>query len=137
MTEIREAAKAAQIHNAIMKFSRGYDTIVGERGQRLSGGQVQRIAIARVILQNPKILLLDEATSSLDTCTEQAVHAALTDHFRGYTKIVVAHRLSTITSADSILVLGNGRLVESGTHSELIDRTDGVYRNLWMKQVGM
>ena len=118
-----------------MKFSDGYDTIVGERGEHLSGGQVQRIAIARVILQNPKILLLDEATASLDTCTEQAVHAALTDHFRGHTKIVVAHRLSTITSADSILVLDNGGLVESGTHSELIARNDGVYRNLWMKQV--
>jgi ABC-type multidrug transport system fused ATPase/permease subunit len=117
-----------------MKFSRGYDTIAGERGQCLSGGQIQRIAIARTILQDPKILLLDEATSKLDAHTEQGVQAALTDRFRGRTKIVVTHRLSTIESADSILVLGNGTVVESGTHSELMDKSNGVYRDLWNRQ---
>ena len=133
MTDIQEAAKAAQIHDTIMNLQFGYDTVVGEGGKLLSKGERQRIVIARAILKKPKILLLDEATSALDTSTETAVHAELARLFRDRTTIVVAHRLSTITSADLILVLASGRVVESGTHSELLNKSDGVYREMWSK----
>jgi ATP-binding cassette subfamily B protein len=119
--EIEAAARAAQIHELISTLPDGYDTLVGERGYRFSGGEKQRIAIARTVLRNPPVLILDEATSALDTETERAVQAALDELVRGRTTIAIAHRLSTIRDADQILVLDSGRIVERGTHEELLD----------------
>jgi ATP-binding cassette subfamily B protein len=119
--EIEDAARAAQIHGLIASLPEGYDTEVGERGYRFSGGEKQRIAIARTVLRNPPVLVLDEATSALDTETERAVQFALDDLSRGRTTIAIAHRLSTIRDADQILVLDAGRIVERGTHEELLE----------------
>jgi ATP-binding cassette subfamily B protein len=118
--EIEEAARAAQIHDKIAELDEGYDTVVGERGFRFSGGEKQRIAIARTILRNPPVLVLDEATSALDVQTERAVELALEQLAEGRTTIVIAHRLSTVRGADQIVVLDHGRIVERGTHSELL-----------------
>ena len=118
--EVEEAARAAQIHDVIAALPEGYDTVVGERGFRFSGGEKQRIAIARTILRNPPVLVLDEATSALDVQTERAVEEALERLAEGRTTIVIAHRLCTVRDADQIVVLDAGRVVERGTHDELI-----------------
>lgn len=128
--EIEAAARAANAHDFIMELPQGYDTLVGERGVKLSGGERQRIAIARALLKNPRILILDEATSSLDTESEQAVQEALERLMRDRTTFVIAHRLSTITNADWIAVLDGGRIVEQGTHAELLARPEGLYRKM-------
>jgi ATP-binding cassette subfamily B protein len=127
------AARAAYMHVFIASLPEGYDTIVGERGHRLSGGEKQRLAIARVVLKDPRILLLDEATSNLDTVSEQLIQAALQPLFAGRTSIVIAHRLSTVLAADVILVLDGGRLVEQGTHGDLLDQ-GGLYASLYEHQ---
>lgn len=131
--EIESAAKAANIHNFIMDLPDGYDTIVGERGYRLSGGEKQRIALARVILKDPRILVLDEATSHLDSESESLIQDALKRVMAGRTSIVIAHRLSTILAADLILVMDKGKIVERGTHDELI-AINGLYAQLYETQ---
>jgi len=118
--EIEDAARAARIHDHLASLPDGYDTVVGERGYRFSGGEKQRIAIARAILRDPPVLLLDEATSSLDVETERAVQDALDQLSEGRTSITIAHRLSTIRDSDLILVLDRGHIVERGTHDELL-----------------
>jgi subfamily B ATP-binding cassette protein MsbA len=125
-----EASKSAYAHDFVTGLPDGYRTVVGEKGINLSGGQRQRIAIARAILKNPRILLLDEATSSLDTESERLVQEALERLMKGRTTFVVAHRLSTIQRADRILVLDKGRLVEEGTHTQLMEHT-GLYHYLY------
>jgi ATP-binding cassette subfamily B protein len=131
--EMIAAAKAAAIHERIMELDNGYDTIVGERGYKLSGGEKQRIAIARVILKNPRILILDEATSALDTHSERLIQAALEPLMKGRTTLAIAHRLSTILAADVILVVNKGEIVERGTHQELL-ALGGLYARLYNEQ---
>jgi len=133
--ELAAATKAAYIHDMIMELPDGYDTIAGERGFRLSGGERQRLAIARVILHQPRILILDEATSALDTASERYVQAALEPLMKGRTTMVIAHRLSTILSADVIYVVDQGKIAESGTHGELLAK-GGLYSNLYAEQYG-
>jgi ATP-binding cassette subfamily B protein len=118
--EVEEAARAAQIHALISSLPEGYETVVGERGYRFSGGEKQRIAIARAILRNPPVLVLDEATSALDTQTERAVQEALARLVEGRTTIAIAHRLSTVREADQIVVLDRGTVVEAGSYDELV-----------------
>lgn len=131
---VEEAAKQAQIHDKIMQFPDKYNTAVGERGLRLSGGEKQRVAIARTLLKDPKIVLLDEATSALDTQTERAIQSALATMTSGRTTLVVAHRLSTIVGSDLILVLVDGRIVERGTFHQLMDMK-GRFHEMWQKQL--
>ncbi len=131
--EIERAARLANIHDTIMTFEDGYDTVVGERGYRLSGGEKQRIAIARVLLKNPRVLVLDEATSALDTVNERIVQRALDDARSGRTTIAIAHRLSTVVDADRIYVVSAGRIIEQGTHDELLE-FDGAYAELYAQQ---
>ena len=128
--EVEAAAKAANAHNFIMEFPNGYETMLGDRGLNLSGGQRQRIAIARAILKNPRVLVLDEATSALDTESERIVQEALDRLMVGRTSFVIAHRLSTIKNADKILVLQRGRIVETGTHDELMSNNK-LYSHLY------
>ncbi|KAL6071258.1 Multidrug resistance protein 1 [Balamuthia mandrillaris] len=135
LEEVQEAARAANAHNFVKDLPDGYETLVGERGVALSGGQKQRVAIARAILKDPKILLLDEATSALDTESEHLVQEALDKLMVGRTSLIIAHRLSTVRTADVIFVLQNGRLVESGTHQLLLEQEDSVYSKLAMRQL--
>jgi len=128
--EIVAAAKAAFAHDFILELPQGYDTVIGERGIRLSGGQKQRLSIARAILKNPPILVFDEATSSLDTASEMMVQKALETLMEGRTTFVIAHRLSTVRSADRIIVFDRGRIAESGTHDELLT-ANGLYKKLY------
>jgi ATP-binding cassette subfamily B protein len=132
--EIQDACRAANIHHIITGFEHGYDTVVGERGYRLSGGEKQRIAIARVMLKDPPVLLLDEATSALDTVSERVVQEALEAASRGRTTLTIAHRLSTVIGADVIHVVDAGRIVESGTHAELMAH-NGLYAQLAAQQL--
>jgi len=132
-TELDEATRAANIYHFIHDLPEGYDTIVGERGYRLSGGEKQRVALARVILKNPRILVLDEATSNLDSESEMLIQEALKRVMSGRTNIVIAHRLSTILAADQILVINRGRIVEQGTHPELL-KMKGLYASLYQTQ---
>ena len=135
MEEIIEAAKNANAHDFISEFPNGYDTLVGEGGTQLSGGQKQRIAIARALVRNPKILLLDEATSALDTESEAIVQAALDRASVGRTTVIIAHRLSTIRNVDIIVSIEDGRLIEMGSHSELIEREGLYYKMVKAQQV--
>lgn len=134
--ELIAAARAAAIHDRIMELEDGYDTVVGERGYRLSGGEKQRLAIARVILKDPRILILDEATSALDTRSERLIQSALEPLMQSRTTIAIAHRLSTILAADLILVIDRGQVVERGTHDELLLR-DGLYSQLYHEQFAL
>jgi len=134
-SEIFEAAKKAHAHEFISKLQKGYDTFVGERGVKLSGGERQRVAIARAMLKNSPILVLDEATSSLDSISEKYIQDAFNELMKGKTAIVIAHRLSTIQKMDRIIVLDNGKIVEEGTHKELLKKK-GFYANLWEHQTG-
>jgi ATP-binding cassette subfamily B protein len=132
--DVVAASKAARINELIVSLPEGYDTIVGERGYRMSGGEKQRLAIARMLLKDPAIVILDEATSHLDSESELAIQRALADALRGRTALVIAHRLSTIVSADRILVMDDGRIVEQGNHEELL-RADGLYADLYRTQL--
>jgi ATP-binding cassette, subfamily B, heavy metal transporter len=131
--QVREAARLAQIHDFIMTLPQGYDALVGERGLKLSGGEKQRVAIARTILKSPPILMLDEATSALDSHTEKEIQDALERVARERTSLVIAHRLSTVVHADNIIVLDQGAIVEQGTHAELLAK-GGLYASLWARQ---
>jgi ATP-binding cassette, subfamily B, bacterial len=131
--EIEEAARAAAVHEVILSFPNGYNTLVGERGVTLSGGQKQRIAIARTLLKDPRILILDDATSSVDTETEAAIREALEKLMRGRTTFIIAHRIQSLMNADLILVLDNGRIVQQGTHEKLVAQP-GVYRRIYEMQ---
>ena len=133
--EIERAAKKAEAYNFITKLQDGFDTMVGERGVKLSGGQRQRIAIARAILKDAPILVLDEATSALDSESEKLIQKSLETLMKGRTSIVIAHRLSTIAKLDRIVVLDNGKVLEQGSHTELLDK-DGIYAKLWSHQSG-
>ena len=132
--EVQAAAKAAKIHDFIVSLPEGYDTRVGERGLKLSGGEKQRVGIARTLLKNPPILILDEATSALDTQTERSIQDSLKEMGQGRTVITIAHRLSTIADSDQILVMEDGQVIERGTHDELVERC-GKYAAMWQRQL--
>ena len=131
--ELQTAARMAAIHDRMMDLPQGYDTIVGERGYKLSGGEKQRVALARVLLKDPRILVLDEATSALDTVSERLIQAAIERAMAGRTTIAIAHRLSTILRADLILVYEGGRIIERGRHDELLEH-GGLYARLYREQ---
>jgi ATP-binding cassette subfamily B protein len=131
--EIMDACRTANIHDLIVSLPDGYDTVVGDRGIKLSGGEKQRISIARTLLKNPRIVIFDEATSALDSNSEMLIQQAIDPLLKSRTSLVIAHRLSTIISADIIYVVKGGSIVERGTHNELLN-LDGVYRELYEKQ---
>jgi ABC-type transport system involved in Fe-S cluster assembly fused permease/ATPase subunit len=128
-----EAAKAAHIHAFIEKLPKGYQTTVGERGLKLSGGEKQRVAIARTLLKNPPIVIFDEATSALDSANERAIQAELKSAARNKTSLVIAHRLSTVVNADEIIVLRDGQIAERGSHIALLEKA-GLYAQMWNRQ---
>jgi ATP-binding cassette subfamily B protein len=128
--EVEAAARAAAIHDIVLTFPNGYDTVVGEKGVTLSGGQRQRVAIARAILKDPRILVLDDATSSVDTETAEQISEALSGLMAGRTTFIVAHRIQSVMTADLIVVLDQGRIVQSGTHSSLLQQP-GLYREIY------
>jgi ATP-binding cassette subfamily B protein len=132
--EVEAAARAANIHEFISLLPEGYDTVVGERGYRLSGGEKQRVAIARALLKDPAVLILDEATSSVDSITERAIREALERVTRGRTVLAIAHRLSTVLAADVVFVIDEGQVMETGTHAELL-AADGRYARLYEHQL--
>jgi ATP-binding cassette subfamily B protein len=131
--EVIEAAQAAAIHETILSFPQAYDTLVGERGVTLSGGQKQRVAIARTILKDPRILILDDSTSSVDTLTEFEIRSALEQLMIGRTSFIIAHRIQSVMNADQIVVMEGGRIVQRGSHSDLI-RQEGIYREIHAMQ---
>ncbi|CAF0939841.1 unnamed protein product [Adineta steineri] len=132
--QVYEAAKLAEVHNAILRMPNKYETVVGERGLKLSGGEKQRISIARALLKDPIILVYDEATAHLDTITEQAILNSLQKLTRNRTSIVIAHRLSTVTDCDNIIILDQGKVIEQGTHDELLAKENGHYATIWNTQ---
>jgi ATP-binding cassette subfamily B protein len=129
-SEIENAAQAAAIHEVILSFPDGYNTLVGEKGVTLSGGQKQRVAIARTLLKNPRILILDDSTSSVDMVTESEIRAALTELMANRTTFIIAHRIQSVMNADLILVMDKGRVVQIGKHEDLVDQ-DGIYRKIF------
>jgi ATP-binding cassette subfamily B protein len=131
--QVEEAARAAHIHSFISATPKGYDTMVGERGLKLSGGEKQRVAIARTLLKNPPILIFDEATSALDSANERAIQAELQSVAQNKTTLVIAHRLSTVVDAHEILVMEAGRIIERGTHAQLLAQ-GGRYAQMWALQ---
>ena len=134
--EVETAARIANAHDFISQLPLGYDTHIGDGGNKLSGGQKQRLAIARAVLKNPPIMILDEATSALDTESERLVQDALEKMMRGRTSLVIAHRLSTVQKADTIVVMQNGEIVEQGSHQELLKRKGVYHRLVEMQQLG-
>ncbi|MCS7069974.1 MAG: ATP-binding cassette domain-containing protein, partial [Anaerolinea sp.] len=134
--EVIAAAQAAAIHDTIMAFPQGYDTIVGEKGVTLSGGQKQRVAIARTLLKNPRILILDDATSSVDMETEAEIRQALDRLMQQRTTFIIAHRVQSVMNADQIVILDQGRIVQRGTHDELLAQ-DGFYRQIYLLQASI
>ena len=132
-----EAAKAANAHDFVVKLPQGYDTIVGERGQNLSGRERQRVSIARAILHDPRILILDEATSAVDTETERKIQEAMDRLVAGRTVLAIAHRLSTLHKASRLFVMKDGRLAEAGTHEELLSNPDSIYARLHGLQMAL
>ena len=128
-SEVYDAASVASVHDVITSFEKGYDTVVGEKGATLSGGQKQRVAIARMLMQKAPIIILDDSMSAVDTETDAAIRDALQARREGTTTFIISHRITTLCRADKILVLENGRLVQEGTHSELV-RADGLYKRI-------
>ena len=132
--DVEQAARAAAVHDVILSFPHGYDTLVGEKGVTLSGGQKQRITIARTLLKNPRILILDDSMSSVDTETEAEIRSALYGLMQHRTTFIIAHRIQSLMHADLILVLDKGRILQSGTHRELLEQKDGIYRQIYQIQ---
>jgi ATP-binding cassette subfamily B protein len=129
--EVERAAKAAAVHDVILSFPDGYNTLVGEKGVTLSGGQKQRVTIARTLLKNPRILILDDSTSSVDTETEAEIRGALNELMENRTTFIIAHRIQSVMIADLILVLDKGEVIQTGTHEELVSQKDGMYRRIY------
>ena len=132
--KITDAAKTASVHDNIIEFKEGYETLIGERGVSLSGGQKQRVSIARALIKDPEILILDDSVSAVDTDTEEKILAHLNDKRKDKTNIIIAHRISTIQDSDLIIVLDDGKIVESGNHSQLVQQ-NGLYNSLYEKQL--
>jgi ATP-binding cassette subfamily B protein len=129
--EVERAAKAAAVHDVILTFPDGYNTLVGEKGVTLSGGQKQRVTIARTLLKNPRILILDDSTSSVDTETEAEIRSALNELMESRTTFIIAHRIQSVMNADLILVLDKGEVIQSGTHNQLVREAGGMYRRIY------